>query len=90
MCVICKQARKTGKLWAGMTGGAPGSSGGGGTFASPPAQPSRRGPLPGGPPPRIGKRAFLHALPHLPAGPRRTPVCCRVTLFSLKLSSLQP
>ena len=61
MCIICKQARRVGKTWGGMSGM--------------PGGPKWQGPMiPGGgrqgqPVPRFGKRAFLHALPHLVCGP---------------------
>lgn len=66
MCVICKQARRTGKPWAGMPGAAaqiwlPG--------LEPPVK--AKGP---GPPPRWGKRAFVRACPQVTNGPINLPV----------------
>lgn len=61
MCIICKQARRVGKTWGGMSGM--------------PGGPKWQGPMitgggrQGQPVPRFGKRAFLHALPHLVCGP---------------------
>ncbi len=63
MCIICKQARRVGKTWGGMSGM--------------PGGPKWQGPMitgggrQGQPVPRFGKRAFLHALPHLVCGPLR-------------------
>lgn len=83
-CVICKQARRTGKAWVGMDG-KPRAPGGAPSSAPPgalrPAAPAGTRRLGGptrnsavGPRPRVGKRAFLEAMPHLPAGNRITPV----------------
>ncbi len=60
MCVICKQARRVGKTWGGMSG-----IEGGPKWQGPMLTAGRRGQ----PVPRFGKRAFLHALPHLVCGP---------------------
>ena len=82
LCVICKQARKTGRAWAGMTADGTGARapGFGQSGAFPPPLPGRRGSA--GPPPRLGKRAFLHALAHMPAGPRRTSVSMALALMA--------
>lgn len=78
-CVICQQARRTGKAWVGMVGPfsrSPSSQ----SLSLRPGAPSAarrfgpRGGSGGGAQPRVGKRAFLQALPHLPAGNRTTPV----------------
>lgn len=67
MCVICKQARRSGRPWAGMTGAE--------AFWLPPgAAPPRAGAA--GPPIRFGKRAYVRAVPQLAAAPHRTPVSC--------------
>ncbi|KAK9830484.1 hypothetical protein WJX72_011976 [[Myrmecia] bisecta] len=74
MCVICKQARRTGKAWAGMSGvGGEGQA----NYWLPPhnsgaGQGGRAGR--GGAPMRFGKRAYLHALPQIVSGNRRHPV----------------
>ena len=71
MCIICKQARRVGKTWGGMTGMPPWQ-----------APMLTQGPQAGrgNPQPRFGKRAFLHALPQLVCGPlkhkvHRLPLC---------------
>lgn len=80
MCVICKQARRSGKQWAGLgTGGAADGSGtgggggeGGGTSAGHRTEAGARW--------RAGKRAFLSALPQAitvgvkPHPPHRVPL----------------
>lgn len=68
MCIICKQARRVGRTWGGMSGMA-----GGPRWQGPMLTAGRRGQ----PVPRFGKRAFLHALPHLVCGPLRHKVVCR-------------
>lgn len=62
MCVICKQARRSGRAWSGMDGcwlpagvGPPGRN--------------------AGPPVRCGKRAFVRAVPQLVANVRAARVC---------------
>ncbi|KAK9827616.1 hypothetical protein WJX81_006673 [Elliptochloris bilobata] len=61
LCVICKQARRTGRLWAGMgTGG--------------PAVWAPSGGARGSPQQRVGKRAYVRACPQLLGGPLRTPL----------------
>ena len=72
MCIICKQARRVGRAWGGMSGmaGAP-------KWQAPMLTAGRRGQ----PVPRFGKRAFLHALPHLVCGPLQHKVglsCCHL------------
>ena len=67
MCVICKQARRSGRPWAGMIGGDAAS------FWLPPGA---AGPGKGaaGPPIRFGKRAYVRAVPQLPMPAHRAPV----------------
>ena len=60
MCIICKQARRVGRSWGGMSG-LPG-----GPNWNPTAMLGSG--RPGQPLPRFGKRAFLHATPHLVCG----------------------
>ena len=60
MCIICKQARRVGRTWGGMSGMPEGPKWQGAMMPA-----SRQGQ----PVPRFGKRAFLHALPHLVCGP---------------------
>jgi hypothetical protein len=62
LCVICKQARRSGRLWAGM------GAGGGAVWA--PTGGGRRG----GPQLRVGKRAFVRACPQVLGGPLQGPV----------------
>lgn len=74
MCIICKQARRVGKTWGGMSG-----IEGGPKWQAPMLTAGRRGQ----PVPRFGKRAFLHALPHLVCGPMQHKVgfcCCCVSV----------
>lgn len=77
MCIICKQARRVGRTWGGMSGMA-----GGPKWQAPMLTAGRRGQ----PVPRFGKRAFLHALPHLVCGPLQHKVgrcCCDCVQYPL-------
>ena len=72
MCVICKQARRTGRPWAGMTGeGAPPP------WVAPEhlLPPTRKGDTPVEP--RFGKRAFVRSTAQLVRGPTNCPVSFR-------------
>lgn len=78
MCIICKQARRVGRAWGGMSGmaGAP-------KWQAPMLTAGRRGQ----PVPRFGKRAFLHALPHLVCGPLQHKVgLCHYSMYNLTYS----
>lgn len=61
MCIICKQARRVGKTWGGMSG-----MPGGPSWQQASVMGAGRQ---GNPLPRFGKRAFLNATPHLVCGP---------------------
>lgn len=69
MCVICKQARRTGKPWSGM--GAGGAEAGSQALWSPRSgrHPASKAPLL-----RFGKQAFVRATPQLAGGPLRAHV----------------
>ena len=71
LCVICKQARRTGKPWAGMEGGAELAA----RWVPPPPPTAVLAPRVASnntaPLLRCGKRAYLRATPHIVAGARR-------------------
>jgi hypothetical protein len=71
MCVICKQARRSGRAWAGMVPGDPYWSPAG----SPHGPPGR---ATAGPPPRLGKRAYVRAVPQLAGNLRAAKVTHRL------------
>lgn len=81
MCVICKQARRSGRPWAGMVPGDP--------YWTPGGAPETRSAA--GPPPRLGKRAFVRAVPQLAGNLRlrmvRTPLFCSCSFI---LSPVHP
>lgn len=62
MCVICKQARRSGRQWGGMTDAC---------WLPTAALPGARRE---GPPPRCGKRAFVRAVAQRPGGTQRSEV----------------
>jgi len=73
MCVICKQARRSGRGWGGMTD----------AWLPAAAVPGARKE---GPPLRCGKRAFVKAVAQQPGGARRSEVTryCPHSLFALR------
>lgn len=83
MCVICKQARRTGKPWAGMVGGPampvymPTQ-----TMAPQPRQPVAVNA-------RFGKRAYVRCTGQFVRGPMRVQVPTDLTLSSDHLPKFQ-
>jgi hypothetical protein len=76
MCVICKQARRSGRAWSGMEGcWLP-------TGVGPPGRDA-------GPPLRCGKRAFVRAVPQLVGNVRVTQVGSYNLLTSFQRDSTQ-
>lgn len=71
MCVICKQARRSGRAWAGMVPGDPYWSPAGGPHGPP-------GRATAGPPLRLGKRAYVRAVPQLAGNLRAAKVTHRL------------
>ena len=63
MCVICKQARRSGRQWGGMTDAC---------WLPAAALPGARKE---GPAPRCGKRAYVRAVAQRPGGTSCTEVC---------------
>lgn len=73
MCVICKQARRTGKPWSGMGTGGP-ESGPSQALWIPSQSLSGKHPMSKGPQLRFSKQAYVRATPQLPGGPLRAHV----------------
>ena len=83
MCVICKQARRTGKSWAGM--------GAGGEAANQalwiPQANGGKHQVSKGPLLRFSKQAFVRATPQLPGGPLQSHVSDNAQLSGHPMAS---
>lgn len=77
MCVICKQARRSGRQWGGMTDAC---------WLPAAALPGARRE---GPPPRCGKRAFVRAVAQQPGGTRRSEVHCPLLTLALNVCPVE-